>query len=103
MRIKFAAGFLGPRLLQRALGLRAAMGEAVFRGTNGVLAPLGRFTSPPQIDDFAHLSTRRHAPPRGFLRQRTPTTRVPDTVPGPFGFVSGREFRPAIRRRPLNG
>jgi hypothetical protein len=67
MRIEFAAGLLGPRLFQRTLTFCAAMGVAVFCGANGIVAPFGSFASPPQIDYFAHLSTRAAALRCGVL------------------------------------
>ena len=62
MRIELTAGFFGPRLFERALRLRAAMGEAVFCGAKSLLAPFAGFASPAQIDYFAHLSTRAAVP-----------------------------------------
>ena len=61
MRIEFAAGLLGPRLFQRTFTFCAAVGETIFCAANGILAPFGGFASPPQIDYFAHLSTRASA------------------------------------------
>jgi hypothetical protein len=62
MRIELAAGLFGPRLFERTLCFRAAMGEAIFFSANSLLAPFAGFASPAQIDDFAHLSTRAAVP-----------------------------------------
>src|SRR5262249_35865976 len=60
MRLEQAASVLTARLFTGAFRFRAAMLDAIPGGALLLLAPCGSLADRPQIDDIAHVRTRRH-------------------------------------------